>query len=188
MIRLFCCFFLCLLISASALEASSQKKVSRDGYVTHLNPPSSFQLNQQRVVVTPATKLVLDRTVPPIEEDFSFDWASPGKHIEVSGVEDAQTHVLTAKRVEVVRWRLASEGFRRRPGRSRSCASPGWDRMERNRVCGWLRDRRHSRDAGPVAECARFRPVQSKPPGLVSCGTAKQLRAAGNADEFYRGR
>lgn len=102
MIRFACClsFSIFALILAPAVLA--QAHVTREGYVTGLTPPAGFKLNQQRVVTTSSTQLKINATSPPTFLTFSSDSIAPGSHVFVHGAEDAQTHVITAKEVELM--------------------------------------------------------------------------------------
>src|ERR1700744_2311741 len=102
MVRSFCCIALCLFAFSTSRFAKAQKHINRTGYVTHLNPPSSFQFNQQQVTIIPSTKVaVFDDNGKINEEPFSIQAISLGAHVSLSGTEDLQTHVITAKRVEL---------------------------------------------------------------------------------------
>src|SRR5277367_2121047 len=101
MVRSSLWIFLCLTAFSISTSTNAQTHVTRDGYVTHIDSPSSFRLNQHQVITTPSTTIKIS-TDPPIDAPFSIDSISPGAHITVNGIEDKQTHVITAKKVDRV--------------------------------------------------------------------------------------
>ena len=129
MVRSFRCFAFCLFVLSIPYSIKAQSHVSRIGYVTQLGQPASFLLNQQQVITTPSTTLVSHMTNPPTEEDFSINRISVGGRVMVSGVEDKQTHVITARRIELVEGgslsHLSGEGIEdRAPGLTKD--GTGW--------------------------------------------------------------
>lgn len=102
MVRSFFCFAFCLFVFSMPHSTQAQSHVTRDGYVTHVDPPSSFRLNQQKVLTTPSTSLNIGGADPSNERTFDLYSISVGKHVSVSGVEDKQTHVITAKKITIV--------------------------------------------------------------------------------------
>lgn len=101
MIRSLLWIFLCLTAFSFSPSTNAQTHVTRDGYVTHLDPPASFRLNQQQVVTTTSTSLIIGSAEPSNEEIFHLYFLSPGTHVSVSGTEDKQTHTITAKRITI---------------------------------------------------------------------------------------
>lgn len=101
MVRSSLWIFLCLTAFSFSPSANAQSHVTRDGYVTHLDPPASFKLNQQQVVTTRSTSLIIGGAGPSNEEIFHLYSLSPGTHVSVSGTEDKQTHAITAKRITI---------------------------------------------------------------------------------------
>jgi hypothetical protein len=93
---------LCLTAFSISFSINAQSHVTRDGYVTRLDPPSSFWLNQRRIVTTSSTTVATDTSSSVDEAKFSLGIISPGRHVIVSGVEDKQTNIITAKRIEVL--------------------------------------------------------------------------------------
>ncbi len=104
MVRSFFCSLFCLVFALVAGSVEAQSKVSVDGHVTRLEPPISFRLNQQLVVTTPSTTFVIPSDPNGSQEDinFSLGLISIGKRIVVRGVEDLQTHTITARRIEAL--------------------------------------------------------------------------------------
>ncbi|MGC1300144.1 MAG: DUF5666 domain-containing protein [Alloacidobacterium sp.] len=92
---------LCLTAFSISLSTKAQSRVTRDGHVTHLDPPSSFRLNQQQVTTSPSTTLVIGTSNLSDERAFDLYSLAPGVHISVRGTEDPQTHVITAKRITI---------------------------------------------------------------------------------------
>jgi len=101
MVRSFFCCTLCLFSVLTVFPAVAQSKINLDGYVTHIEAPASFRLNQRPVVVTSSTTFVPDINTGN-EISFSLGMISAGKRITVRGVEDKQTHIVTAKKIEVI--------------------------------------------------------------------------------------
>ena len=102
MVRSFCCFACCFFLLSVSSFSAAQSHISRDGYITQVIPPSSFRLNQQEVITTSSTELFVNSTTPPLEETFSVNSISSGAHVLVHGLEDKSTHVITAKKVELI--------------------------------------------------------------------------------------
>jgi len=104
MVRARSCFFFCLLVLLFSSIFQAQTRIRRLGYITRLDPPASFLLNQQHVVITPSTKLLRrDPNSGTLDKDpFSIEMAIPGKQVIIQGVEDRQTSIITAKEIEIL--------------------------------------------------------------------------------------
>jgi Domain of unknown function (DUF5666) len=102
MIRSFCCFVSCLFLLSLSSFINAQSHVKQDGYITHIDPPSSFRLNQHQVETTPSTSLIIGTVNPSNQEQtFQLYSISVGMPVSVSGVEDKQTHVIKAKSIAI---------------------------------------------------------------------------------------
>jgi Domain of unknown function (DUF5666) len=101
MVRSSLWIFLCLTVFSISSSTNAQSHVTRVGYITHIDPPSSFRLNQQQVATTASTSISRGTSDPSSEQTFELYAISPGMQVSVSGTEDKQTHVITARRITI---------------------------------------------------------------------------------------
>lgn len=100
MVRSLSCALFCLFSLSPCVVLHAESKVGVEGYVTHVDSPTSFHLNQRLVITTSATTFGTNLSTSTVEVPFSIGMVSPGKWLLVHGVENKQTHVITAKEIE----------------------------------------------------------------------------------------
>ena len=94
---------LCLAALSVCPSTNAQSHIKLDGYITHIDPQSTFRVNQHQISTTPRTDLVIGTPGPSNpERNFSPYSISVGMPVSVSGVEDKQTHIITAKRITII--------------------------------------------------------------------------------------